>query len=137
MKAIYKFDDNKTFVRSETVDDDYQATANETEVKPEDGLYEPLTWSGTTWVGTDKEVWQAAQEAKQAELLKTHPELAPQPTVEQKQLAELIKSNAQQMALNAQLIKQVAALRTAQATQTAQAAQAEQAAQTQTTQEAK
>lgn len=137
MKAIYKFDDNKTFVRSETVDDDYQATANETEVKPEDGLYEPLTWSGTTWVGTDQAIWQAAQEAKQAELLKTNPELAPQPTVEQQQMAELIKSNAQQSALNAQLIKQVAALQTAQATQAAQAAQAVQAAQTQTTQEAK
>ena len=48
-----------------------------------------------------------------------------------KTIAELIKSNAQQSALNAQLIKQVAALETAQATQTAQTAQAVQAAQTQ------
>lgn len=112
MKAIYKFDDNKVFTASDIVDDDYQAGINETEVKPTDGLYEPITWDGTKWVGTEQAVWQAAQDAKQAELLKTHPELAPQPTMEQEQLAELIKSNAQQTTLNAQLIKQVAALQT-------------------------
>ena len=61
----------------------------------------------------------------------------PQPTAEQQQISELIKSNAQQMAVNAQLVKQVSALQLAQATQTAQASQALQAAQTQTTQEAK
>ena len=53
-----------------------------------------------------------------------------------KAIAELIKSNAQQRALNAQLIKQLSTLQTSQATQTAQTAQAVQAAQTQTTQEA-
>lgn len=137
-KVVYVYDQaSREFQGSKPVDDNYVVQVGETEIKPVDGLYEPITWDGVKWNGTDQAVWQAAQEAKQAELLKTHPELAPQPTVEQKQLAELIKSNAQQMALNAQLIKQVAALRTAQATQTAQAAQAEQAAQTQTTQEAK
>jgi hypothetical protein len=37
-----------------------------------------------------------------------------EPSVEQQQLAELTKSNSQQVALNAQLIKQVAALQSAQ-----------------------
>lgn len=111
MKAIYKFDDNKVFTGSDTVDDDYQVGINETEIKPTDGLYEPITWNGAQWVGTDQAIWQAAQDAKQAELLKTHPELAPQPTSEQQQLSELIKNNAQQSTLNAQLIKQVAELK--------------------------
>ena len=111
-KAIYLYDTtSREFQGSKLVDDDYVATASETEVKPTDGLYEPVTFDGAQWVGTDQAVWQAAQDAKQAELLKTHPELAPQPTMEQEQLTELIKSNAQQTTLNAQLIKQVAALK--------------------------
>ena len=126
MKAIYLYDTtSREFKGSKLVDDDkYTVQTGETEIKPTDGLYEPVTWSGTTWVGTDQAIWQAAQEAKQSELLKTNPELAPQPTVEQQQIAELIKSNAQQTALNAQLIKQVNELK------------AQLAAQTQTTQEA-
>ncbi|MGK4059024.1 hypothetical protein AB0Y04_04730 [Loigolactobacillus coryniformis] len=135
-KVVYMYDQtSREFKGSKMIDDDnYVVQTGETEIKPTDGLYEPVTWTGTTWVGTDKEVWQAAQEAAYQEYLNEHPEDVPQPTVEQQQLAELIKSNAKQTELNAQLIKQVAALQTAQATQTAQAAQA---AQTQTTQEAK
>ncbi|RRG06368.1 MAG: hypothetical protein DUD28_02810 [Lactobacillus sp.] len=112
-KAVYVYDQtSREFKNSKLVDDNYVAAAGETEIKPVDGLYEPVTWTGTDWIGTDKAVWQAAQDAKQSEILKEHPELAPQPTTEQQQLAELIKNNAQQTALNAQLIKQVAALQT-------------------------
>lgn len=32
---------------------------NATLVAPTDGLYEPITWDGTTWIGTDKETWAA------------------------------------------------------------------------------
>ena len=129
-KVVYMYDQtSREFKGSKLIDDDnYVAQAGETEIKPTDGLYEPVTWTGTDWIGTDKAVWQAAQDAKQSEILKEHPELAPQPTSAEKQLSELIKVNAQQAELNAQLIKQVAALQTAQAVQ---------AAQTQTTQEAK
>ena len=139
MKAIYLYDTtSREFKGSKTIDDDnYVEQAGETEIKPVDGLYEPVTWDGSKWVGTDQAVWQAAQDAAYQEYLNEHPEAAPQPTAEQKQLSDLIKSNAQQMALNAQLIKQLSTLQTSQATQTAQAAQAVQAAQTQTTQEAK
>lgn len=141
MKAIYLYDiTSREFKGSKLVNDDnYVVQAGETEIKPDNGLYEPVTWNGTTWLGTDQAVWQAAQDADYQEYLKEHPESAPQPSVEQ-QIAELIKSNAQQTTLNAQLIKQLATLQTSQATQTAQAAQAAQAvqaAQTQTTQEAK
>lgn len=91
MKAIYLYDTtSREFKGSKTIDDDnYVAQAGETEIKPTDGLYEPVTWNGSTWVGTDKEVWQAAQDAEQAELLKEHPELAPQPTAEQQMINAL------------------------------------------------
>lgn len=100
-KTLYIYDPTKRDYHTDIVADDYVLQANETFTKPADGLYEPITWDGAKWVGTDQAIWQAAQDAK-------HPELAPQPTAEQQQLAELIKVNAQQMALNAQLIKQAA-----------------------------
>ncbi|MFC6170444.1 hypothetical protein [Loigolactobacillus jiayinensis] len=97
MKAIYLYDTTShEFKNSKLVDDNYVVQAGETEIKPVDGLYEPVTWSGTTWVGTDKEVWQAAQEAEQSEMLKEHPEEAPEPTAEQQALTAL----AQQIADN-------------------------------------
>lgn len=140
MKAVFMYDTvTRIFKGSKLVEDDYVVQSGETEIEPSEGLYDPkkLSEDGTTWIGTDQEVWQAEQDAANQEYLKEHPESAPQPTVEQQQIAELIKSNAQQMALNAQLVKQLATLQTSQATQTAQTAQAVQAAQTDTTQEAK
>lgn len=112
MKAIYLYDQtSREFQGSKLVDDEYVAAAGETEVKPIDGLYEPITWDGAQWVGTEQAVWQAAQDAAYQEYLNEHPEAAPQPTAEQQQLSELIKNNAQQSTLNAQLIKQVADLK--------------------------
>ena len=112
MKELYFYDKTtKEFLGSNVVADDYIVSDGETEIKPADGLYDPITFDGTKWNGTDQAVWQAAQDAKQAEFLKTHPELAPQSTSEQQQLSELIKNNAQQSVLNAQLIKQVADLK--------------------------
>ncbi|ANK59805.1 hypothetical protein [Loigolactobacillus backii] len=119
MKAIYLYDTtSREFQGSKLVDDDYVAATGETEIKPTDGLYEPITWDGAKWNGTDQAVWQAAQQAKYKAYIKEHPEDAPQPTAEQQQLAELIKNNAQQSTLNAQLIKQVAALKEASTTHT-------------------
>lgn len=116
MKAIYLYDTtSREFQCSKLVDDNYVAATGETEIKPADGLYEPVTFptdDATAWLGTDKEVWQAAQDAANQAYLKEHPELAPQPIAEEKQLSELIKVNSQQAALNAQLIKQLAALQT-------------------------
>ncbi|MFC6170344.1 hypothetical protein [Loigolactobacillus jiayinensis] len=100
MKAIYLYDTtSRTFQGSKLVDDDYVATAGETEIKPTDGLYEPITFptdDATAWVGTDKAVWQAAQDAANQAYLKEHPEEAPQPTAEQQALTAL----AQQIADN-------------------------------------
>ncbi len=58
-KAVYLMDANKHFSGIKLVDDDYQVQTNETLVKPQDGLYEPITWTGTGWTGTDKETWEA------------------------------------------------------------------------------
>jgi hypothetical protein len=115
LKAVYIYDQtSREFQGSKLVDDDYIVQSGETEIKPADGLYEPITFptdDATAWVGTDKAVWQAAQDAAYQEYLNEHPELAPQPTSEQQQLAELIKDNTQQTSLNVQLIKQVAELK--------------------------
>lgn len=122
MKAIYLYNTtSREFKGSKLVNDDnYVVQAGETEIKPADGLYEPVTWTGTDWVGTDKEVWEAEQDAAYQEYLKEHPEDAPQPTAEQQQLSDLIKSNTQQTALNAQLIKQITELQSAKTTQEAE-----------------
>lgn len=98
MKAIYLYDTtSREFQGSKTIDDDnYVVQSGETEIKPADGLYQPATWTGTTWIGTDKAVWQAAQDAANQEYLKEHPEDAPQPTAEQQALTAL----AQQIADN-------------------------------------
>ncbi|WP_035456929.1 hypothetical protein [Loigolactobacillus coryniformis] len=100
MKAIYLYDKtSREFQGSKLVDDDYVAAAGETEIKPADGLYEPVTFptdDATAWVGTDQAVWQAAQDAAYQEYLKEHPEAAPQPTAEQQALTAL----AQQIADN-------------------------------------
>lgn len=97
-KAVYMYDQtSREFKGSKLVDDDnYVVQAGETEIKPTDGLYEPVTWNGTDWIGTDKEVWQAAQDAANQAYLKEHPELAPQPSAEQQALTAL----AQQIADN-------------------------------------
>lgn len=113
MKAVFMYDTvTRIFKGSKLVDDDYIVQDGETFIEPSEGLYDPkqISADGTMWIGTDQAVWQAAQDAAYQEYLKEHPEAAPQPTAEEQQLAELIKSNSQQTALNAQLIKQVAAL---------------------------
>lgn len=86
MKAIYKFNDNKVFTGSDTVDDNYQVGTNETEVQPTDGLYEPITWDGAKWVGTEQAVWQAVQDESYQKYLKEHPEATPQPTADQQMM---------------------------------------------------
>jgi len=109
LKAIYLYDTtSRAFQGSKLVDDDYVATAGETEIKPADGLYEPVTFPtdyATAWVGTDQAVWQAAQDAANAEYIKEHPELAPQPTTDQ----QMIMAQAQQLSTMQQMMMAQAA----------------------------
>lgn len=106
-KAVYSWDKDNHFDTIKLVEDDYQLASNETFVKPEDGLYEPITWNGSTWVGVSKEEWETK-----------HPQNPIEPTVQQKldaqtqiQLAQLMKQNKQQAALNAQLTIDIASLK--------------------------
>lgn len=72
-KAVYLYDSSNMFTGSKLVDDNYVIQASETEVKPVDGLYTPITWNGNTWVGTDQATWQASQDTAQVERLKENP----------------------------------------------------------------
>lgn len=106
MKAVYTCNDQKIFNGIKMVEDDYQLGQNETFVKPQDGLYEPISWTGTDWIGTPKEVWEANQ-----------PKVEVKPTVQQQlnanvslQLAQLAQAQKQQEKINAQLTLQNAQL---------------------------
>lgn len=99
-KPIYTVAEGQPMTDPRWEADDYVLAAGETDKVPrsgQDGLYNPI-WQNGDWVGSTK------------------PPVTP--TEEQQQLAELIKSNAQQTSLNAQLIKQVAALQAASAAKT-------------------
>lgn len=106
MKAVYTWDADKHFNGIKMVEDDYQLADNETFKKPQDGLYEPISWTGTDWVGTPKDAWEANQ-----------PKVEVKPTDQQKlnanvslQLAQLAQAQKQQEKINAQLTLQNAQL---------------------------
>lgn len=61
MKAVYSWDKDNHLDTIKLVEDDYQLAPSETFTKPENGLYEPISWTGSAWVGVSKEEWEAAQ----------------------------------------------------------------------------
>lgn len=102
MKLIYFYNDQRQLDHSELVDDDYQLPANATDIRPQDGLYEPLSFTGTEWVGVTREEWLANQ-----------PEPEPvEPTEQDKINAQLMLTDAKnkkdQDILNAQILLQIA-----------------------------
>ncbi len=66
MKALYKYDvTTNVFAGVAMVSDSYVPQAGETFLKPEDGLYEPITHlvddkGQESWIGTSKEEWEKA-----------------------------------------------------------------------------
>ncbi len=107
MKAVYTWNKDDELDKIFMAEDDYQLKDNETFKKPQDGLYEPIKWNGTDWVGTPKEVWEAAQ-----------PKAEIKPTDQQKlnstislQLAQLLANSKKQDKLNAQLAIDIAQLK--------------------------
>jgi uncharacterized protein YegL len=107
MKAVYTWDADKHFNGIKMVEDDYQLADSETFKKPQDGLYEPISWTGTDWVGTPKDVWEANQSKVEVK-----------PTQQQQlnasftqQMAQLLAANKQQAQLNAKLTIDVAELK--------------------------
>lgn len=108
MKTIYRNAPTTiTGIVIDSVDNDYQLQAGETFSEPNPDLNIPykINADGSYSGGTPEETAAAL-----AGYRLNDPQITP--TIEQQQLAELIKSNAQQTTLNAQLIKQVAALQT-------------------------
>ena len=105
-KAVFKYDlKTKEFAGSLVVDDNYTLADGETEIAPEQGLYQPATFDGTKWVGTDKEVYDAEQEKLHQAYLAEHPI---QPDASDTAIAQLtlqIATNKmQQDQTNAQLL---------------------------------
>lgn len=108
-KVIYTYSpDTMVFTGSDIIPSSQELLVGQTEVEPEQGLYQPITFDGTKWNGTDKAVWQATQDAAYQEYLKEHPELAPKPSVTDQELAALALTVAtnktQQDQTNAQLL---------------------------------
>ncbi|WP_125607241.1 hypothetical protein [Lapidilactobacillus bayanensis] len=102
MKLIYLYNDQRQLDHSELVDDDYQLPANATDIRPQDGLYEPLTFTGSDWTGVTREEWLANQ-----------PEPEPtQPTEQDKINAQLLMADATNRAaqdkFNAQIMLEIA-----------------------------
>lgn len=61
MKILYKLNQSGKLINTVIVDDDYKLANNETDIKPADGLYEPLMFDGATWTGVTREEWLANQ----------------------------------------------------------------------------
>lgn len=127
--VVYEFDPTKDNVYTGTslIPQGAVLASNQTFVKPADGLYQPMRFNGTTWIGTPKEEWEAAHPAPkmepsasqiaQANTLKDVAQLQVAHTSQQKLNADLMKDNASlkkqsqtQLTVNATLMKQVAVL---------------------------
>lgn len=115
MTILYFYDNNKAYDHSQVYTDDMQVPnplpANATTVAPEQGLYGIPKWTGTTWVGITREEWLAQQSATPVT-----------PTTEQQfqaqlalQMATLQKNQAE---FNAQMLSQLANLKTSPVTPT-------------------
>lgn len=98
-KVIYLFDEtSKEFQGSNLVEDDHTLVAGETEIAPEQGLYQPSKFTGTEWVGADKEVYDAEQEKLRQEYLKEHPIPVSKADEQITQLQELVMSQSADLA---------------------------------------
>lgn len=127
--VVYEFDTarDNIFTGINLIPQGAVLASNQTFVKPADGLYQPMRFNGTTWIGTPKEEWEAAHPAPkmepsasqiaQANTLKDVSQLQVAHTSQQKLNADLMKDNASlkkqsqtQLTVNATLMKQVAVL---------------------------
>lgn len=63
--VVYEFDPTKDNVYTGVnfIPQGAVLSVNQTFTKPEDGLYQPMKFNGTTWIGTPKEEWDKAHPA--------------------------------------------------------------------------
>lgn len=106
MKQVFYYDQtSKQLTRIGIVSDTDDLPDNATFVQPQAGLFDPLTWTGTDWVGVSREEWLAKQ-----------PAATPmEPTTDQKFQAQLALQMAtmqkNQAEFNAQVLLQLADLK--------------------------
>lgn len=105
MKQVFFYDESNHFDHVELVEDNAELPANATFVQPNSGLYEPMTWNGTTWTSATKEEWKATLPKPST----------PATTIEQTSQAalalQLASSTQAQAKLNAQILLQLADLK--------------------------
>lgn len=63
--VVYEFDTarDNIFTGINLIPQGAVLASNQTFVKPADGLYQPMRFNGTTWIGTPKEEWEKAHPA--------------------------------------------------------------------------
>lgn len=111
MKQVFYYDQaSKQLTRIGIVDDNADLPDNATFVQPQDGLFDPLTWTGTTWVGITREEWLVKQPAATPVAPTTDQKFQAQLAL---QMATLQKNQAE---FNAQVLLQVADIKNASAT---------------------
>lgn len=106
-QTLYYWDESKHFSYSEfylnEADVPTPLPANATTLAPESGLYEPISWDGSVWIGADKADWLAA-----------HPAPTPEPTDQDKTNASLMlqiaQNKSEQEKFSAQVLLQIATL---------------------------
>lgn len=106
MKQVFYYDQtSKQLTHIGIVDDNADLPANATFVQPQNGLFDPLTWTGTDWVGVSQAEWENNQPAP----------VSVTPTAEQKFQAQLALQMAtmqkNQAEFNAQVLLQLADLK--------------------------
>lgn len=113
---IYTYDtSSNVFTGSEYVDADHTLTVGETDVAPENGLYSPITFNGTKFVGVSAEAHEAQIEKNRQAYLATNP-VPNVPENEQiTQLQELVMSQSADIA---QLKQELADTKTTTSTTT-------------------
>ncbi|KZU45363.1 hypothetical protein [Lactiplantibacillus plantarum] len=106
MKQVFYYDQaSKQLTRIGIVDDNADLPDNATFVQPQDGLFDPLTWTGTTWVGITREEWLVKQPAATPVAPTTDQKFQAQLAL---QMATLQKNQAE---FNAQVLLQLADLK--------------------------
>ena len=112
--VVYEFDPAKdnVFTGISFIPQGAVLSVNQTFTKPEDGLYQPMKFNGTTWIGTPKEEWESAHPAPKME--PSASQIAQANTLLNADLmkdnASLKKQSQTQLTVNATLMKQVAVL---------------------------
>lgn len=106
LKRVYHLDNNGQLVNYDLVPEDYIAGENETCTPQPEGLYEPITFNGTEWVGVSRDEWlknqpvpeplePSAQDQMIADLTKQLAKATQTATAAQSAVAELTKKVAE------------------------------------------